>query len=140
MIGVPTSTVSPSFTSSSVTVPAYGVGSPPSDLLVSTSTKMSLIFTSSPTATRQVTMSASTSPSPGSGSRNVRNAMRGLPSVGQRAIDHVEHPVKIRKIFLLDAARRIRYVKAGDAQHGGFRGVEALFSDPRGELGNQHQT
>src|SRR4029450_4301803 len=82
-------------------------------------------------------MSAPTSPSPGSGSRKVCNAMRGLPSVGQRAIDHVEHPVKIRKIFLLDAARRIRYVEASDAQHRCFQRVEALLGDPRGELSAQ---
>ena len=45
MIGEPTSTVSPSATSSAVTVPAYGLGSSTSDLLVSTSTTMSLILT-----------------------------------------------------------------------------------------------
>ena len=75
MIGEPTATVSPSATSSAFTVPAYGVGSSTSDLLVSTSTTMSLILISSPTATRQVMMSASTRPSPGSGSRNSRIAI-----------------------------------------------------------------
>ena len=75
MIGLPTSTVSPSSTSSEVTVPAYGLGNSTSDLLVSISTTMSLILTWSPTATRQVTMSASTKPSPGSGSRNSRIAI-----------------------------------------------------------------
>ena len=75
MIGDPTSTVSPSATRSSRTVPAYGLGSSTSDLLVSTSTTMSFRATVSPTATRQVTMSASTRPSPGSGSRNSRIAI-----------------------------------------------------------------
>ena len=48
MIGVPTSTVSPSATSSWVTVPANGTGSSTSDLAVSISTTMSLTLTVSP--------------------------------------------------------------------------------------------
>ena len=68
MIGVPTGTVSPSGTSSAVTVPAYGEGSSTSDLAVSISTTTSLMPTVSPTATFQVTISASVSPSPTSGS------------------------------------------------------------------------
>ncbi len=67
MIGVPTSTVSPSSTSRAETGPAYGEGSSTSDLAVSTSTTMSLISTWSPTLTFQLTISASVSPSPGSG-------------------------------------------------------------------------
>ena len=34
-------------------------------------------------------------------------------SVGQRTINHVEHPIKIRKVLLLDSARWIGRVKAG---------------------------
>ena len=69
MIGVPTATVSPSGTSSAVTTPANGEGSSTSDLAVSISTTMSLIWTVSPSLTRQATISASVSPSPTSGSR-----------------------------------------------------------------------
>src|SRR5215212_5468563 len=54
MIGVPTSTVVPSGTSSSVTTPAYGDGSSTSDFAVSISTIGSLIRTVSPGRTRQV--------------------------------------------------------------------------------------
>ena len=69
MIAVPTSTVSPSLTSRAVTVPAYGEGSSTRDLAVSISTTMSLISMTSPSLTRQETISASVSPSPTSGSR-----------------------------------------------------------------------
>ena len=68
MIGVPTSTVSPSLTSRAVTSPAYGLGSSTSDLAVSISTTMSLMAMTSPTFTFQVTISASVRPSPTSGS------------------------------------------------------------------------
>ena len=70
MIGVPTGTVSPSGTSRSSTVPAYGDGSSTSDLAVSISTTMSLTLMTSPTLTFQVTISASVRPSPTSGSLN----------------------------------------------------------------------
>ena len=70
MIGVPTGTVLPSSTSSAVTTPANGLGSSTIDLAVSMSTMMSLTLTVSPTATRQVTISASVRPSPTSGSLN----------------------------------------------------------------------
>ena len=69
MIGVPTGTVSPSGTSRAVTVPAYGEGSSTSDFAVSISTTMSLISMTSPSLTRQDTISASVRPSPTSGSR-----------------------------------------------------------------------
>ena len=69
MIGVPTSTVSPSATMIAVTTPAYGEGSSTSDLAVSISTTTSLIWTVSPTLTFQDTISASVRPSPTSGSR-----------------------------------------------------------------------
>jgi hypothetical protein len=70
MIGVPTSTVWPSGTSSSWTTPAYGTGSSTSDLAVSISTTTSFTATRSPTLTFQETISASVSPSPTSGRRN----------------------------------------------------------------------
>ena len=69
MIAVPTATVSPSGTRRAVTVPAYGDGSSTSDFAVSISTTMSLISMTSPSLTRQETISASVSPSPTSGSR-----------------------------------------------------------------------
>ncbi len=72
MIGVPTSTVWPSGTSSSATTPAYGLGSSTTALAVSMSTMIWFTVTVSPGFTRQVTMSASVSPSPTSGSRNCR--------------------------------------------------------------------
>ncbi len=68
MIGVPTSTVSPSATRIAVTSPAYGEGSSTRDLAVSISTTTSLILTVSPTLTFHETISASVRPSPGSGS------------------------------------------------------------------------
>jgi hypothetical protein len=70
MIGVPTSTVVPSETSSSVTTPANGDGSSTSDLAVSISTTISLTFTVSPGLTFHDTISASVRPSPTSGSLN----------------------------------------------------------------------
>ncbi len=70
MIGVPTSTVWPSSTSSASTVPSYGLGSSTIDLAVSMSTMMSLTLMTSPTDTFQLTISASVRPSPTSGSLN----------------------------------------------------------------------
>jgi hypothetical protein len=67
MIGVPTSTVSPSGTSSSVTTPAYGDGSSTRDFAVSISTSGSLTFTVSPGLTRHVTISALGEALPGVG-------------------------------------------------------------------------
>ncbi len=68
MIGVPTATVSPSGTSSAVTVPAYGDGSSTMLLAVSMSHTTSLTAMTSPTLTFQATISASVRPSPTSGS------------------------------------------------------------------------
>ena len=85
MIGVPTSTVAPSATSSAATVPAYGIGNSTNDFAVSISTTMSLTLTTSPTATRQVTMSASVRPSPGSGSLNSRNGTVLLQCASERS-------------------------------------------------------
>jgi hypothetical protein len=79
MIGVPTSTVTPSGTSSSVTTPAYGDGSSTSDFAVSISTIGSLMRTVSPGFTRQVTISASVRPSPASGRRNCWMSGTALP-------------------------------------------------------------
>ena len=67
IMGVPTSTVSPSAASSCSTVPSYGEGSSTTDLAVSISTSTSLMCTVSPGATFQARISASVSPSPTSG-------------------------------------------------------------------------
>ena len=75
MIGVPTSTVWPSGTSSAATTPANGLGSSTTALAVSMSTMIWFTVTVSPGLTRQVTMSASVSPSPTSGSRNSRRCV-----------------------------------------------------------------
>ena len=70
MIGVPTSTVSPSLTRMAVTVPAKGDGSSTSDFAVSISTSTWLTVITSPGLTFQATISASVSPSPTSGRVN----------------------------------------------------------------------
>src|SRR6188474_1354541 len=115
MIGVPTSMVWPTSTSSSLTVPAHGMGSSTSDLAVSTSSTMSLTLTVSPGATFHSTISASTRPSPGSGSLNVRIATIGSLSAlvlalvleGQGAVDAVEDPIEVGEEVLLHPARRV---------------------------------
>ena len=70
MIGVPTSAVVPSGTSSPATTPSYGEGSSTTALAVSISTMIWLIVTLSPGCTCHLMMSASVRPSPTSGSRN----------------------------------------------------------------------
>ena len=70
MIGVPTSAVVPSGTSSPATTPSYGDGSSTTALAVSISTMIWLIVTLSPGWTCHLTMSASVRPSPTSGSLN----------------------------------------------------------------------
>src|SRR4051794_22492159 len=74
MIGVPTSTVEPSSTSSAVTVPANGDGNSTSDFAVSISTSTWLMVTVSPALTFHDTISASVRPSPTSGSGNSESA------------------------------------------------------------------
>ena len=70
MMGVPTSAVVPSGTSSPATTPSYGEGSSTTALAVSISTMIWLIVTRSPGCTCHLMMSASVRPSPTSGSRN----------------------------------------------------------------------
>ena len=69
-IGVPTSTVLPSSTSSSDTTPSKALGSSTSDLAVSISTNTWSSTMRSPGATRHCTISASVKPSPTSGNGN----------------------------------------------------------------------
>ena len=84
MIGVPTGTVSPSGTSSAVTMPAYGEGSSTSDLAVSISTTMSLISTVSPSLTRQETISASVRPSRRRGAGSRPRLLLSTRAIGRR--------------------------------------------------------
>ena len=58
-------------------------------------------------------------------------------SVSKRTIDHVEDPIKIRKVLFLDTAGRIWNVEASNAQHRRFQGVEALLGNPRCKLCTQ---
>src|SRR4051794_29441212 len=140
MIGVPTSTVWPSGTNSSATTPANGVGSSTSDLAVSISTTMSLVRTVSPGLTFQVTISASVSPSPTSGRRNCFTSDMSCPSsVGERAVDGVEHTIEVRQELLLELARRVRQVEPADAQHRRLEVVEAALGQPRRDLGAHAQ-
>jgi len=82
MIGVPTSTVSPSCTSRSETVPEYGDGSSTRDFAVSISTMTWLTLTASPGPTRHDTISASVRPSPTSGRLNCESVMATPGAVG----------------------------------------------------------
>src|SRR4051794_40573004 len=135
MIGVPTSTVVPSATRSSVTTPAYGDGSSTRDFAVSISTIGSLTLTLSPGLTRHVTISASVRPSPASGRRKCWTlAMAPPSSVGQHAVDGVEHAVEIRQVLLLDPARRVRRVEPADPQYRSLEAVEAPLGHPGGDL------
>ena len=70
--------VSPSATSSSETVPAYGEESSTRDFAVSISQMMSLTDTVAPGATFHCTISASVRPSPTSGRLNVLSVIRVL--------------------------------------------------------------
>ena len=96
MMGVPTSTVWPSGTSSAATTPAYGLGSSTTALAVSISTMIWFTVTVSPGFTRQLTMSASVSPSPTSGRRNSRRCVVIGPVVTDSVITSPSQTVKVR--------------------------------------------
>ena len=96
MMGVPTSTVWPSGTSSAATTPAYGLGSSTTALAVSMSTMIWFTVTVSPGFTRQLTMSASVSPSPTSGRRNSRRRRGRGPVVTDSVITSPSQTVKVR--------------------------------------------
>src|SRR5688500_14999432 len=115
MMGVPTGTVLPSSTISAVTTPANGLGSSTIDFAVSMSTRMSLTWTVSPTATRQVTISASVRPSPTSGSLY---SLMQVPLERAGGVDGIEDTVDARQEVILDPAGRVRHVVPGDALHG----------------------
>ena len=135
MIGVPTWTVSPSGTSSSVMVPANGDGSSTSDLAVSISTidvveldrVAGLDLPGDDLGLDQALAHV--------GEAEVLDAHQ-YPS---DPVDAVEHPVQVGEVLLLDPARRVGRVEPADAQHRRLEGVEALLGDPRRDLRTQAQ-
>src|SRR5690348_11750607 len=115
------------------------MGSSTAALAVSTSHTTWPSVTVSPGWTYHLRISASVSPSPTSGILNSRTdasviVVTTLSSVGQRAVDGVEHAVQVRQVLLLQARRRVRSVVAADPEHGGFEVVEAALGDPGGDL------
>src|ERR1700675_3204335 len=74
--------------------------------------------------------SASSSPSPRSGSR--KSATVVLPL---QARDGVEYAVGVRQVKALKVRRRVRDVEAGNAQDPRLQVVEALLGQPGGDLG-----
>src|SRR6185437_6007891 len=86
--------------------------------------------TRSPGLTRQVTTSASSRPSPRSGSRK-----SGIAVVPLQAGDGVEDAVGVRQVEPLEVRRRVRDVQAGYPQDGRLQVVEALLGQPGGDLG-----
>src|SRR5580698_3406151 len=139
MIGVPTSTVWPSCTSSRATVPSQGEGSSTTALAVSISTMIWLTSTWSPGLTCQATMSASVSPSPTSGSLNSLSSVMfaARPSVAGRAVDGVQDPVQVGQVVILEPRRRVGGGEPADPQDRRLQVVEALLGDPGGDLGTE---
>src|SRR4051794_36627482 len=135
MIGLPTSTVSPSAASSSVTVPANGDGSSTSDLAVSISTRTWFTVTVSPGLTFHWTISASVRPSPTSGSGN-SDCVTVCSSVGQGPVDGLQDAVGIREVDALELGGRERGVEAADPQHRRLERVEGALGDRGGDLGS----
>src|SRR6202046_5590468 len=74
-------------------------------------------------------ISASSSPSPRSGSRKSGIVVPLQPR------DGVQYPVGVRQVEVLQVRRRIRDVEAGDPQDGCLEEVEALLGEPGGDLG-----
>src|SRR5258708_2619636 len=74
--------------------------------------------------------SASSSPSPRSGSRK-----SGIVLLPLQARDGVEDAVGVRQVELLEVRWRVRDVEAGDAQDRRLQVVEALLGQPGGDLG-----
>src|SRR5215472_12427199 len=80
-------------------------------------------------------MSASVSPSPTSGSLNCfTSAMVSPASERGHAVDGVEHPVQVWQVVLLQPGWRIGGGEPADPQDRGLQVVEALLSDPGGDL------
>src|SRR5215217_978842 len=128
MMAVPTSMVTPSGTSSSLTVPANGEGSSTIDLAVSISHRTSLMATASPGLTFQETISASVSPSPTSGRLNLFRVM--VSSVGKGAVQRLEDAVDVRKVVFLHLGNGVGHVEPADADHGCLERMEGALTDP----------
>src|ERR1039458_4819708 len=109
------------------------------------STMIWFTVTVSPGFTRQVTMSASVSPSPTSGSRNSRRCVapdwvvtdsvitNPLSDI-EGAVHGVQHPVQVGQVVVLQPRRRVRGGEAAYPQDRRFQLVEALLGDPGRDL------
>ena len=60
-----------------------------------------------------------------------RDSLLSRRASGRR---HVQHPVQIGQVLVLDPARRVGHVEAADPEHRRLQGVEALLGDPGREL------
>src|SRR5580658_4823247 len=127
--GAPTTTVVPGSACRAAMVPANGIGSSTTALAVSTSATTWSMTTWSPTWTRQAMTSASSSPSPRSGSRKSGIVVPLQPGHG------VEDAVDTRQVVLFELGRRIGDVEAGDPQDRRLQVVEALLGQPGSDLG-----
>src|SRR6516164_2981465 len=102
--------MAPGSACSADTWPAKGIGISTTALAVSTSATIWSTSTYSPTRTRQEMTSASSRPSPRSGSLKSGMVVPLQPG------DGVEDPVDARQVVLLQRRGRVRDVEAGDAQ------------------------
>src|ERR1700677_4171239 len=128
--GAPTVTVVPGAACRTATVPANGIGSSTTALAVSTSATIWSMATWSPTWTRQAMTSASSRPSPRSGSRK-----SGRIVVPLQPGDRVQDPVHAGQMMLFELGRRIGDIKTGNAQYRRQQVVKALLRQPGGHLG-----
>src|SRR5580658_1549047 len=127
--GDPTGSVVPGSACTAVTVPANGIGTSTAALAVSTSAMTWSTATWSPTRTCQAVSSASSRPSPRSGSRK-----SGMV-VPLQAGDRVEDPVDAGQVVAFQQRRRVGDVEAGDAQDRRLQVVEAPLGQAGGDLG-----
>src|ERR1700677_896150 len=128
--GAPTVTVVPGAACRTATVPANGIGSSTTALAVSTSATIWSMATWSPTWTRQAMTSASSRPSPRSGSRK-----SGMIVVPLQPGDRVQDPVHAGQMMLFELGRRIGDIKTGNAQYRRQQVAKALLRQPGGHLG-----
>src|ERR1700748_1165578 len=127
--GWATAMVVPGAAWSSVTTPAKGIGTSTTALAVSTSATTWSTLTTSPALTCQVTISASSSPSPRSGSRK-----SGMV-IPLQSRDGVENPVGVRQMKVFEMRWWIGHIQPGDPQDRCLQVVETLLGQPGGDLG-----
>src|SRR5258705_104815 len=137
---VPTSTVSPSATSSSRTVPDAGAGTSVSTLSVEISTIVSSAFTASPTCLRQVTTVPSDTLTPICGMTTSTSVpvLTGFSqrSVGVQLVDGGQDVVDLRDEARLQRSReRHGRVRRGEPHDGSVEVLEDLLADRRRDLG-----